>query len=195
MLVSIYDYQDNTLTCAAVLIWFSVVFFFFWLLHFLKVNYAKDYAPLLVRESSLKYLVFGIILFPFHLIKYLSILVQSFGGEESISKVTDKIFIGQQLLWFHKKVFEDRKIGAVLDITIENTEPFFIARDKSIQYLRIPVLDKTSPSVEQLNTGVRWGLQQISKGRNLYVHCGAGDERSATFVSAILLRCGQCKTL
>ncbi len=193
LLLSIYFYQDSLIS-AVVLIWFSAIFFVFWLLHFLKVNYAKDYAPLLVRNSLLKYCLFGTILFPFHLVKYLSILMQSL-SEEPVSQITEKIFIGQQLLWFHKKVFEDRKIGAVLDITIENREPFFIAMDKSIQYLKIPVLDKTSPSVEQLDAGVGWGLEQISQGRNLYVHCGAGHERSATFVAALLLKLKYSKAI
>jgi protein-tyrosine phosphatase len=121
--------------------------------------------------------------------------MQSFSKEEPISQVTDKIFIGQQLLWFHQKDFTKRKIGAVLDITIENRESFFIAADKSINYLRIPVLDKTSPSVKQLEDGVKWGLEQIAQGKNLYVHCGAGHERSATFVAAILLRTKEYKGL
>ena len=121
--------------------------------------------------------------------------MQSLSQEKPIDQVTDKIFIGQQLLWFHRKIFKDRNLGAVLDITVENREPFFIAQDKSICYLRIPVLDKTSPSVKQLEEGVRWGIEQIAHGRNLYIHCGAGHERSATFVSAILLRSKNCETV
>jgi atypical dual specificity phosphatase len=132
---------------------------------------------------------------PFYAFRYLSLLLQSFGKEEPISQVTDKIFIGQRLLWFHKKVFNDKKIKAVLNITIEDNEPHFVIGDKSIQYLRVPVLDKTSPSMKQLDKGVKWGLEQISQGRSLYVHCSAGHERSATFVVAMLLKMGDCKAL
>lgn len=194
-LFSIYSFQNNNSTSAILLLWSALVFCFFWFLHFLKVTFAKDYAPLLVRDSFFKYCLFGVVLFPFYVIKYLSLFMQSFSKEEPISQVTNKIFIGQQLLWFHRKAFKDKNIGAVLDVTIENREPFFIATDKSIHYLRIPVLDKTSPSVEQLETGVKWGLEQMVQGRNLYVHCGAGHERSATFVAAILLRAETSKTI
>ena len=135
------------------------------------------------------------LLFPFLFIKYLAFVIQSFGKEKPISQITDRIFIGQQLLWFHEKIFREKNIGAVLDITVENREPYFIARDKSVNYLRIPVLDKTSPSIKQLEQGVVWGLEQVSQGRNLYVHCGAGHERSATFVCAMLLRLKLYKTL
>jgi hypothetical protein len=194
-LFSIYSFLNNNPITAIVLIWSSVVFFFFWFLHFLKVNFAKDYAPLLVRDSFVKYCLVGIVLFPFYAFKYVSLLMQSFSKEEPISQVTDKIFIGQQLLWFHQKAFQDKKMGAVLDVTIENREPYFITTDISISYLRMPVLDKTSPSAMQLETGVKWSLDQLSKGRNLYVHCGAGHERSATFVAGILLRSRRCKTI
>ena len=173
----------------------AFVFLFFWLLHFFKVNYSKDYSPIIVRDSFLKRCTLGIILLPFYTFKYLSLSLQSFSKEEPISQVTDKIFIGQQLLWFHRGVFRRKKIGAVLDVTVENREPFFIIMDKSIHCLRIPILDKTSPSVKQLENGVNWGLEQIAQGKNLYVHCGAGHERSATFVAAMLLRTGEAKTL
>jgi protein-tyrosine phosphatase len=192
---AIFSQHNNDYITTAIFIWFGMVFCFFWLIHFLKTNFSKDFAPLLVRDSFLKYGVLSLVLFPFLFIKYLSLLFQSFSKEGPISQVTDKIFIGQQLLWFHQKVFKDKNISAVLDVTIENREPFFIVMNKSINYMRIPVLDKTSPSVEQIEKGVRWGLDQVAQGRKLYVHCGAGHERSATFVAAILLRSKRFTTL
>ncbi|MBU0468926.1 MAG: dual specificity protein phosphatase family protein [Candidatus Omnitrophica bacterium] len=195
LLVGIYSYQGSILITAVILFWSSIVFSFFWLLHFLKVNRSKDHASLFARDSFLKQCVFGVVFLPFYAFRYLALLLQSFSNEEPISQVTDKIFIGQQLLWFHKKVFISKKIEAVLDVTIENREPCFIASDKTIQYLRMPILDKTSPSKEQLENGASWGLEQVSQGRNLFVHCSAGHERSATLVAAILLKAGDCNTL
>lgn len=195
LLFGIYSYPNGNFITTIILIWSSIIFSFFWLLHFLKVKHSKDFAPLVVRDLFFKQCLFGFIFMPFYAFRYLSLLLQSFNKEEPISQVTDKIFIGQQLLWFHKKVFNDQKIGAVLDVTIENREPFFITLNKSIRYLRIPILDKTSPSEQQLDNGVRWGLEQIAQRRNLYVHCSAGHERSATFVAALLLKAGDCKTL
>lgn len=194
LIFGIYSYHTGLAT-SLILFWASITFLFFWFLHFLKINLSQDYAPLLVRDSLFKQCLFGVVLFPFHVIKYLSLVMQSFSKEQPISQVTDKMFIGQQLLWFHQKEFKERNISAVLDITIENTEPFFITTDKSINYLRIPVLDKTSPTVRQLEDGVKWGLDQIAQGKKLYVHCTAGHERSATFVAAMLLRSKECKDL
>ena len=121
--------------------------------------------------------------------------MQAVSKEGPIAQITANIFMGQQLLWFHKGLFHRKKIGAVLDITVENHEPYFISMNKSIHYQRIPVLDKTSPSLEQLERGVVWGLHQLNQGKNLYVHCGAGHERSAMFVAAILLRSKICASI
>ena len=156
-LFGIYSHQNSNFLTAFILFWSSVAFLFFWFLHFLKVNLSKDCAPFIVRDSFFKCCLFGGMLFPFYAFKYLSLTLQSFSKEEPISQVTDKIFIGQQLLWFHQRIFKEKMIGAVLDITVESREPFFIATDKAIHYLRIPVLDKTSPSIRQLEDGVRWG--------------------------------------
>ena len=194
-LLSFYAIKNHDLSIAIIFAWSGAVFCFLWLLHLLKVNFYRDYGKWLVRDSFLKCLLLGALLFPFLFIKYLALLIQSFGKEKPISQITDKIFIGQQLLWFHEKIFKEKNIAAVLDITVENREPYFIAWNKSVNYLRIPVLDKTSPSIKQLQQGVVWSLDQISQGRNLYVHCGAGHERSATFVCAMLLRLKLCKTL
>ncbi|MCB9757967.1 MAG: dual specificity protein phosphatase family protein [Candidatus Omnitrophica bacterium] len=194
-LFGIYSYHEADFITAVILIWSSVVFLFLWLLHFLKVKCSRDYAFLIVRDSLFKQCVLGIILFPFYAFKYVCLVLQSFSSEGCIAHVSDKIFMGQQLLWFHKTIFTDKKINAVLDITVENREPFFIEKNKSIEYLRIPVLDRTSPTVEQLQQGVAWGLTQVNQGRNLYVHCTGGHERSATFVAALLLRSGYFQTI
>lgn len=194
LLMGISFYPDSGLIFM-ILIWSSSVFVLFWALHFLKVNLKKDYGPFLVRDSVAKYIALGAILWPFYAIKYLSIFAQSLGKEGPISQVTENLYIGQQLLWFHKKLFQAKKLSAVLDITAESCEPMFLCADKTIPYLKIPLIDKTSPTVKQLEDGVVWGVSQINHGRNLYVHCGAGHERSAVYVAGILLRMGDCSCL
>jgi atypical dual specificity phosphatase len=195
LLFGVYSRQNSNFITSYILMWSTGVFSFFWLLHFLKTRRSKDYAPIFVRDSFSKQCVFGVVFLPFYAFRYLSLLLQSLSKEEPISQVTDNIFIGQQLLWFHRQGFNAKKIGAVLDVTIENREPYYITRNKSIKYLRLPVLDKTSPSIEQLENGVKWGWEQLSQGKILYIHCSAGHERSATFVGAMLLRLGECQTV
>ena len=193
-LLGFYAYRTDDLIGLMICLWFGIAFSFFWLLHFLKVNFSIDWGRCLVRDSFLKYFLISVVVFPYLFVKYLSLFMQSL-REKPITQVTDHIFIGQQLLWFHQRIFKANKLSAVLDVTVENVEPLFISTDKTIHFLRVPVLDKTSPSVSQLEGGVRWGLDQIAAGKNLYVHCAAGHERSATFVSAILLKLGICKTI
>jgi protein-tyrosine phosphatase len=177
-----------------VFMWAALVFVAVWGMYKAKVKSNKDYTKIMLRDTTFKYCWVTLLLWPFFIVRYLSLVVQSL-AETPISKITNQIYMGQQPLWFHSRIFKSFNITAVLDTTIEGRAPLFLVYNKSISYFRIPILDKTSPSMSLLDEGVRWGIAQISKGRTLYVHCGGGHERSALFVSAILMRTGFNKNL
>lgn len=170
-------------------LWALVAFFIAWGLHKAKVSLNRDYTVVLLRNTPFKYSLITFLLFPFFLIRYLSLIFQSF-IEQPVSKVTDHLFIGQQPLFLHHITFRDNNITAVLDVTVEGTQPCFILGNRAIAYLKIPILDKTSPMMISLEEGVDWSVAQIKQGRKLYVHCGGGRERSALFASAILIKLG-----
>ena len=74
---------------------------------------------------------------------------------------------------------------AVLDLTAEYDEvPEFLRRD----YLNVPILDLTSPSVEQL----RQAVEHIRSHATCYVHCSLGRGRTGAVAAAYLISEGMC---
>ncbi len=58
------------------------------------------------------------------------------------------------------------------------------------QYLYLPTIDDTAPSLEQLQQGVAFIHRQIDAGGSVYVHCGAGVGRAATMAAAFFVSAG-----
>jgi len=79
-----------------------------------------------------------------------------------------------------------RGVTGVLDLTAEFSEarPF-----TGVAYLNLPILDLTAPTRAQLETGVRFISEQMSRG-TVYVHCKIGYSRTAAVVGAYLLQSG-----
>jgi protein-tyrosine phosphatase len=57
-------------------------------------------------------------------------------------------------------------------------------------YLHIPVVDKTSPSIKQLEEGVKFIKKEIDSGGSVYVHCYWGEGRGPTMAAAYLISTG-----
>ena len=71
-------------------------------------------------------------------------------------------------------------VEAVLDLTAEYDEvPSFLEK----AYLNVPVLDLTSPSVEQLQQAVT----HLQNHQSCYIHCSLGRGRAATAATAYLI--------
>ena len=52
-------------------------------------------------------------------------------------------------------------------------------------------LPHAGPTVKQIDTGVKWALEQHSAGRPVLVHCAHGHGRSLVVMCAILVVNGQ----
>jgi protein-tyrosine phosphatase len=79
-----------------------------------------------------------------------------------------------------------RGVTGVLDLTAEFSEARPFTR---VAYLNLPILDLTAPTREQLETGVHFISEQMSRG-TVYVHCKIGYSRTAAVVGAHLLQSG-----
>jgi hypothetical protein len=78
---------------------------------------------------------------------------------------------------------------AVLDLAPEATETAPLRKQA---YCNIPILDFTTPTLDQLRDAVAWIDQHIGEG--VYIHCALGYTRTATIAAAYLLHKGIAST-
>lgn len=60
-----------------------------------------------------------------------------------------------------------------------------------VRYLHLPVVDNTSPTLEQLKRGVEFIERERKLGGKVYVHCQAGVGRAPAMAAAYLVASGE----
>lgn len=97
-------------------------------------------------------------------------------------------------VWIGRRLDDDEAAGAlrdgvtaVLDLTCEFSEATPLL---GVKYRNIPVLDLTSPTIEQLREAIQFITRQVTAGGTVYLHCKIGYSRSAAVVGAYLLTAG-----
>lgn len=78
-------------------------------------------------------------------------------------------------------------VGAVVNMCAEYAGPEAAYRRAGIEQLRLPTIDFTPPSLDQVQRGVAFIDAQLARGRGVYVHCKAGRARSGTVVLCWLI--------
>jgi len=81
-------------------------------------------------------------------------------------------------------------IGAVLDLRAEEQHRVSLLAKANIQYLHLPIPDRSAPTEEELTRAADWVLQELAADRKVLVHCRLGLGRSVTVVAAVLMRMG-----
>jgi atypical dual specificity phosphatase len=79
-------------------------------------------------------------------------------------------------------------VRAVVNTCQEYRGPVEKYLEYGIQQLRIPTIDFTHPSLEDIERAVEFMNRQIADGKTVYVHCKAGRARSATVVVCWLIQ-------
>jgi atypical dual specificity phosphatase len=79
-------------------------------------------------------------------------------------------------------------VGAVVNTCEEYEGPVENYQAEDIRQLRIPTVDFTHPSFDDVQRAVDFMIEQIDDGRVVYVHCKAGRARSATVVLCWLIQ-------
>ena len=64
-------------------------------------------------------------------------------------------------------------------------------RAQGFKVLHSPIPDMCSPSIDQLETIVRWIDREINEGKKVLVHCFAGIGRTGTVLTAYLIFKGE----
>lgn len=104
------------------------------------------------------------------------------------SYVDDNVILGALPLGRDPVRLQHEGVGAVLNLCDEfrNHESFY--REHNIDYLRLPVVDFTSPDINTVRKGVAFIDDCIRKNKKVYVYCKAGRGRSATVVLCWLMK-------
>jgi len=80
------------------------------------------------------------------------------------------------------------RIAAVVNTCREYRGPIDAYVAAEISQLWIPTTDFTAPSLDDVESAVRFMQQEIAQGKRVYVHCKAGRARSATVVLCWLVK-------
>jgi atypical dual specificity phosphatase len=79
-------------------------------------------------------------------------------------------------------------IGAVVNTCYEYEGPRSAYQRYGIEQLYVPTVDFSHPTLESLETAVRFMENEVKQGKRVYVHCKAGRARSATVVICWLIK-------
>ncbi|MCC6458586.1 MAG: dual specificity protein phosphatase family protein [Caldilineaceae bacterium] len=109
------------------------------------------------------------------------------------SRITPHLHVGGQYTAAGWRQLQARGVTAVVNMRDEfDDAEAGIAPE---QYLFLPTVDDTPPTIAQLCQGVRFIRQQIEAGGEVYVHCMLGVGRSVTMVAAYLVATGMSPAL
>jgi protein tyrosine phosphatase (PTP) superfamily phosphohydrolase (DUF442 family) len=81
-------------------------------------------------------------------------------------------------------------ITGVIDCRAETSDDEDALRRAGIRFLRLPIKDRYAHSNEQLQSGVRWAVQQLEGDGKLLVHCQHGVGRAPLVAASILISQG-----
>ncbi|MBT0586684.1 diacylglycerol kinase family protein [Alteromonas oceanisediminis] len=104
-----------------------------------------------------------------------------------IQEINDHIFLACRLFPSDVDLLKAQGVTAILDVTAEFDGLDWSSQDANLHYLNIPVLDHTSPSVDQLRQAIRWINHQAKAGGKVVIHCALGRGRSVLVTAAYLL--------
>ena len=105
----------------------------------------------------------------------------------AIHHVAPNLYVSRRLLSSEQNELKRRHVSCIVDVTAEFVGLESATTDKQFDYLTIPVLDHTVPSITQLKHALNWIDTQIAQDKKVVVHCALGRGRSVFVVAAYLL--------
>lgn len=135
--------------------------------------------------SPASYLIF----WPYFMLNTITlVLFRVFSQENVLDEVFPNLYMGSKLYEIDYKLFVSLGIKSTLDLTSEFSETDFVRQKPN--YLCLPVLDTSAPTLDQLEEAVEWISAHLLEGP-VYVHCALGHGRSATVVAGFLIKNGR----
>ena len=101
------------------------------------------------------------------------------------SRVTPNLYIGAQ----YGKRGRKRLVAEGINVSVNLRDEFDDADHDLhfMDYLYLPVVDNTAPSLDELEQGVEFIQQHIAEGNKVYIHCKSGVGRAPTLTAAYLI--------
>ena len=102
-------------------------------------------------------------------------------------QVDTLLYVGARPFKSDVRRLHDLGVRAVVNTCEEYAGPIDAYLESGITQLYLPTIDFTSPSLEDVQTGVEFIEDNHSQGHAVFVHCKAGRGRSATIVLCWLM--------
>ncbi len=103
-------------------------------------------------------------------------------------RIDDQLIVGAMPLTSDVPELAGLGVTAVVNTCEEYGGPVDAYARYGIRQLRIPTVDFTHPSLENVTRAVEFIEEQVARGGTVYVHCKAGRARSATVALAWLMK-------
>ena len=104
------------------------------------------------------------------------------------SEITPQLYLGGQ---YSSKCFEIlKKRGVTGIVSLRIRARAGLPDLGEIQFLHLPTIDMTAPSLQNLQKGVEFIDLHLKAGGKVYVHCAAGEGRGPSLVAAYLVSTG-----
>ncbi len=82
------------------------------------------------------------------------------------------------------------RVQSVVDVRLESCDDVEVLRRHGMELLHLPTLDTTGVPIEQLDTGVVWVRERLTRGHRVFIHCEHGIGRSALVGLCVLVDSG-----
>ena len=88
-----------------------------------------------------------------------------------------------------KKLWKNN-IQAILDLREENQDSPQELEKYSMQYLRLPISDSSTPTLENALNAIQWIKSRLDDNRKVFVHCNLGRGRAPLLACTYLISQG-----
>lgn len=104
------------------------------------------------------------------------------------SEITPQLYLGGQYSPRGFKILKKRGVTGIVSLRIRARQG--LPDLGEIQFLHLPTIDMTAPSLKNLQKGVEFIDLHIKAGGRVYVHCAAGEGRGPSMAAAYLISTG-----
>ncbi len=105
----------------------------------------------------------------------------------AVQDIEPGLFLARRLFPSDIHTLKHHKICAILDVTAEFNSLNWTLLGEDIDYLNLPVLDHSIPSIAQVQRALNWIHTHRKDGNSVVVHCALGRGRSVFLMAAYLL--------